>query len=251
MEGERVSFSVAGANGTIKLLSGITDKTGLAEAEYRAGTVAGFVTITAEAPDYAVSRSGQIELRSDAPAKIGLVASVIVLPADGNSTSDIIATVADINGNPNKKTPVLFSLIEGAGSINPSEIATDDEGIAKATYTAGRTAGQAIIEARHTSRAPNETELRRVYGTVFVPKLYEGQERDRMKVDEWLVEAGDEVVKGQPLARLSSDKGDFILSAPEKGIFERVVKHKRDRVELGDTVGYVEIDKTVWDENYK
>jgi biotin carboxyl carrier protein len=251
MVGERVTFSVAGANGTIRLLSGVTDNTGMAEAEYRAGTIAGFVTITAEAPDYAISRSGQIELRSDAPAKIALISSVLVLPADGTSTSDIIATVADINDNPNKKTPVLFSLLEGSGSVNPSEILTGDNGVAKATYTAGRTAGLAIVEARHTSRAPTEGELRRVYGTVFVPKLYDGQERDRIKVDEWLVDVGDEVVKGQPLARLAGDKGEFILTAPEKGVFERIVKHKRDRVELGDTVGYVEIDKTVWDENYK
>lgn len=251
MAGERVTFSVAGANGSIRLLSGVTDNTGLAEAEYRAGTIAGFVTIIAEAPDYAVSRSGQIELRSDAPAKIGLVSSVLVLPADGSSTSDIIATVTDINDNPNKKTPVLFSLLEGSGSVNPSEILTNDDGVAKAAYTAGRTAGLAIVEARHTSRAPNEDELRRVYGTVFVPKLYEGQERDRIKVDEWLVAVGDEVVKGQPLARLSGDKGDYILAAPDKGVFEKIVKHKRDRVELGDTVGYVAIDKAVWDENYK
>jgi hypothetical protein len=31
----------------------------------------------------------------------------------------------------------------------------------------------------------------------------------------------------------------------------REVQHRRDRVELGDTLGYVEIDPEVWEEKYQ
>ena len=33
-------------------------------------------------------------------------------------------------------------------------------------------------------------------------------------------------------------------------MFVREVRHRRDRVELGDTLGYVEIDVDVWEEEY-
>jgi pyruvate/2-oxoglutarate dehydrogenase complex dihydrolipoamide acyltransferase (E2) component len=89
-----------------------------------------------------------------------------------------------------------------------------------------------VIEARHTSRAPTEEELRRIYGTVFVPKLTERQERERIKVAEWLVEPEDEVTKGQPLVTLESRKASWTLSAPQAGTFIREVKHKKDQVEL-------------------
>ncbi|TLN24889.1 hypothetical protein FDZ71_01690 [bacterium] len=250
LAGELVNFTVAGANGTIRIVNGVTDKNGLAEADYRAGVIAGFVTITAEAKDLGVSRSAQIELRSDAPAKVGLVASVLVLPADGSSTSDITATVTDINDNPNKNTPVLFNVISGEGSVTPADGNTDDAGVVKAVYKAGRTAGNAVVEARCTSREPNEEELRKIYGTIFVPRLYEGQESEKLKIAEWLVAVEDEVQKGQPLVRIQGSKGEYVLTAPAKGIFAKQIRHDRDKVELGDTVGYVQIDKLVWDAEY-
>ncbi|MBI5444891.1 MAG: biotin/lipoyl-binding protein, partial [Deltaproteobacteria bacterium] len=118
------------------------------------------------------------------------------------------------------------------------------------TLTAGHPAGTAVIEARHTSRPPTSDELRRVYGTVFVPRWYERQERDRMSVTEWLAKPGDKVEKGQTLAILDTRTGSKTLAAPAKGVFVREVKHERDRVELGDTIGYVEIDPDVWKAQY-
>ncbi|MDF1555323.1 MAG: hypothetical protein P1P84_19795, partial [Deferrisomatales bacterium] len=137
-----------------------------------------------------------------------------------------------------------------SGSLSTAELFTDRNGEGAATYTAGSTAGQAVIEARHTSRAPTADELRRIYGTVFVPRLIERQERERIKVTEWLAEPGDEVVKGQPLVVLEMRDASWTLTAPATGIFVREVRHRRDRVELGDTLGYVEIDPDVWEGNY-
>jgi hypothetical protein len=45
-------------------------------------------------------------------------------------------------------------------------------------------------------------------------------------------------------------EASWTLAAPETGTFVREVKHRRDRVELGDTLGYVEIDPDVWVEDY-
>ena len=41
-----------------------------------------------------------------------------------------------------------------------------------------------------------------------------------------------------------------MLFAPEKGILVRHVRFKRDLVETGDTIGYVEIDEEVWNDKY-
>ncbi len=159
-------------------------------------------------------------------------------------------TVTDIHDNPNQEVPVTFAVLRGSGTVAPDEILTDRNGEGGAEFTAGRTAGTAIVEARHTSRAPTTDELRRVYGTVFVPRLHERQERDRVKVAEWLVEPGDEVAKGQELVELASRQGAWTLTAPEAGVFARRVRFERDRVELGDTLGYVEIDEDVWEGEY-
>jgi biotin carboxyl carrier protein len=250
LAGAAVNFTLGGANGSIRLLRGVTDGSGLAEAEYRAGTLAGFETITAAAPDYHVTRSMQIELRSDAPAKIDLTASAVSLPADGRSKSEITAVVSDIHDNRNPGVPVMFRVVEGGGGVAPGEAVTSSKGVAVAAYTAGTAPGIAVVEARHTSRAPTVEELRRIQGTIFVPRLYEDQEGDRIKVKAWLAEEGDEVAKGQPLAEVETGEGTWTLPAPEKGVLVRHVRHPRDRVETGETLGYVEIDVEVWEAEY-
>ncbi|MDF1552800.1 MAG: invasin domain 3-containing protein, partial [Deferrisomatales bacterium] len=221
-----------------------------AQAEYRAGTVIGTVMVTAASTDYAVTAAVQITLKSDAPAKIDLVADAVTLPADGNSTAEVAFRVTDIHDNPNDAVPVTLTLLDGSGDLSASALLTDRNGQGTITFTAGRSAGQAVIEARHTSRAPTADELRRIYGTVFVPRLVERQERERIKVTEWLAEAGDDVVKGQPLVVLEMRDASWTLAAPASGVFVREVKHRRDRVELGDTLGYVEIDMEVWADQY-
>jgi biotin carboxyl carrier protein len=248
--GAVVNFTLGGTNGSIKVLRGVTDEKGLAEAEYRAGTLAGFETITAAAPDYHVTQSMQIELRSDAPAKIDLVASAVSMPADGRTTSNLTAVVSDINDNRNPNVPVMFKVLEGGGAVAPAQANTDLKGVVEATYTAGTAPGIAVVEARHTSRAPTVEELRRIAGTVFVPRLYKGQEGDRIKVTAWLVEEGDEVAKGQPVVEVETSDGKWTIPAAEKGILVRHVRHKRDRVETGETLGYVEIDPVVWEAKY-
>jgi len=247
---QKVAFALGSDNGRIRVLRGTTDEGGTAEAEYRAGTLAGYVTVTASAAEWGVTAMVQIELRADAPAKIDLVASATKLPADGRSEATLSVLVSDIHDNPNIDVPVSFQVLAGSGDVGPAEIRTNRNGEGSATFTAGTRAGLTTVEARHTSRAPTDDELRRVYGTVFVPRLVERQERDRIKVAQWLVEPGDEVTKGQQLVTLEGGKATWTLAAPADGTFVREVKHRRDRVELGDTLGYVEIDPKVWSDSY-
>ncbi|WP_461395439.1 Ig-like domain-containing protein, partial [Deferrisoma sp.] len=249
IEGARVRFALGNENGRLRVLrGGRTDERGIAEAEYRAGTAIGAVTVTASAEAWGVTAAVQIVLMADAPAKIELVAGADRLPTGGETALSI--RVTDIHDNPNHEVPVVFTVLQGSGDVAPAQVLTDRNGEGQATFRAGSRPGTVIVEARHTSRAPTEEELRRIYGTVFVPRLAERQERDRIKVAEWLVEPGDEVTKGQPLVVLEGRRTTWTLTAPEAGTFVRRVKHRRDRVELGDTLGYVEIDEDVWADEY-
>jgi hypothetical protein len=246
LSGAAVAFALGNSNGRLRVLQGTTGAKGMAEAEYRAGTAIGTVTVTASSADYGVTGSVQITLMSDAPAKIDLVASSQKLVADGQATATLSVRVADIHDNPNQEVPVAFALLKGAGRLSPALLLTDRNGEGAATFTAGTQEGIVTIEARHTSRAPTEAELRRVYGTVFVRRLFERQERDRLKVAEWLVAPGEKVERGQTLAVLSTRRGEWTVTAPAKGVFVRQVKYEDDLAELGDTLGYVEIDPDSW-----
>jgi hypothetical protein len=212
--------------------------------------VAGFVTLTATAAELGVAGAVQIELRADAPAKIELVASAAKLVADGSSKAKLSFRVSDIHDNPNIKAPVSFAILQGAGTLSDVQLLTDRFGEGQLTFTAGTRAGTAIVEARHTSRAPTEDELRRVYGTVFVPRFFQRQERDRVKVAEWLVKPGEKVNKGDSVVVLETKTGMKTLEAPAKGVFVRQVKFEGDTVDLGDTLGYTEIDPDVWKAEY-
>jgi biotin carboxyl carrier protein len=251
LAGQPVRFALASTNGRLRVLRGTTNAKGLAEAEYRAGTALGTVTITASAEEYGVTASLQLVLMSDAPARIDLSATPQRLVADGESQAALSLRVTDVHGNPNQGVPVSLSVSEGSGRLSKAAVLTDRNGEAQAAFTAGTRPGIAVIEARHTSRPPTEAELRRVYGTVFVPRWYERQERDRLTVAEWLVKPGEKVEKGRDLAVVEARRGRWTLRAPADGVFVREEKHERDEVELGDSLGYVEIDPEVWKEVYE
>jgi hypothetical protein len=246
LPGATVSFGLGNANGRLKVLRSTTNAKGVAEAEYRAGTAIGTVTVTASAAEYGVTGSVQITLMSDAPAKIDLVASAGRLVANGSDAATLSVAVTDIHDNPNHEVPVTFAMLKGAGKLSAASLLTDRNGEGAVTFTAGTQPGVVTIEARHTSRAPTEAELRRVYGTLFVPRWFERQERDRLAVAEWLVKPGEKVEKGQTLAVLATRRSEWTVAAPAKGVFVREVKHEDDRVELGETLGYLEIDPDAW-----
>jgi hypothetical protein len=136
-----------------------TDKNGIARAVYTAGKKIGIVLITATDTTVGVSGSVQIELRSDAPAKIAIKLDPEKLPADGRSRADVKVLVTDINDNPNDNTEVEYRLASGDGSIRDEKGLTDKNGESTSEYVAGRTPGKVAIEITVRSTLPTEAEV--------------------------------------------------------------------------------------------
>lgn len=159
VEGHRVGFAVTSGTGTIRTASGTTDRRGKARAVYTAGTKIGMVVI--QAIDHTIGLSGtvEIELRSDAPAKIAITVTPEVLFADGRSTADVEVTVTDINDNPNEGTIVEYAVVIGSGELRRIDDLTDRNGVSTAEYVAGKIPGRVSIGVTVRSVAPTEQEL--------------------------------------------------------------------------------------------
>jgi len=88
------------------------------------------------------------------------------------------------------------------------------------------------------SRVPSDEELSAAQGAVFLYGLEE--DPGRLDVLEWFVEPGDEVVEGQGLLTLEDRRDNlYTVIASRDGIVSTFVAEERDRVEYGDTLGYV------------
>jgi len=159
VEGHRVGFTVAGGSGKIRTVRGETDSSGKARAVYTAGTKIGIVLIRATDHSGGISGTVQIELRSDAPAKIAVTVEPEVLPADGRSTADVAVTVTDINDNPNEDVEVEYAVSIGSGRLRSIEEVTDRRGESSAEYVAGTIPGRVSIEVTVRSAVPTDEEL--------------------------------------------------------------------------------------------
>jgi len=159
VEGHRVGFTVAGGSGRIRTVRGETDANGKARAVYTAGTRIGIVLIRATDHTAGITGTVQIELRSDAPAKIAITVDPEVLPADGRSTADVAVAVTDINDNPSEGVEVEYAVSIGSGSLRRVDEVTDRRGESTAEYVAGRIPGRVSIEVTVRSTVPTEEEL--------------------------------------------------------------------------------------------
>lgn len=77
---------------------------------------------------------------------IHLSASPEALPADGVSTAVVTARFADSEGNPIRGRSLVFMLRRGQGRLIPISPLTNEDGIAKAEYLAGKLAETAVVE---------------------------------------------------------------------------------------------------------
>ncbi len=159
VKGHTVSFNLSSGNGSIRTVSDTTDARGEARAVYTAGKKIGIVLISATDTTVDISASVQIELRSDAPAKITIKIDPEKLPADGRSRADIEVLVTDINDNPNDNTKVEYTISQGSGDIKDDVNLTDKNGISTNEYTAGRTPGIVSISLVVRSTIPTAEEL--------------------------------------------------------------------------------------------
>lgn len=159
VEGHRVGFTVAGGSGRVRTVRGETDSRGKASAVYTAGTKIGIVLIRATDHTGGISGTVQIELRSDAPAKIAITVEPEVLPADGRSTAAVAVAVTDINDNPNEGVEVEYVVSIGSGRLRDVDEITDRRGESTAEYEAGTIPGRVSIEVTVRSPVPTAEEL--------------------------------------------------------------------------------------------
>jgi hypothetical protein len=234
--GHSVQFTLLGDNGSIRVIQGKTDSRGRAFADYIAGTIMGQVQVEVRDLTSGMSALVPIELRPDAPAEIVLMAEPGTVVSGGETV--VTARVTDANGNPNNDVDVLYDVTVGMGEMSSASVATDDDGIASAMFTAGNTSGVVTVQGTVTSRVPSPEEMDAALGAVFLFGLEE--DPGRLEVVEWLVQPGDEVIDGQELVLLEERSGTvYVVSAPRDGIMSIFVAEERDRVEYGDTLGYV------------
>ena len=235
LSGHSVQFTLLGSNGSIRVIQGKTDSRGRAIADYIAGTVMGQVQVEIRDLTSGMVVLVPIELRPDAPAEIVLAADPAEVVTGGEST--VSAKVTDANGNPNQNVDVLYDVWVGTGFVSSPSVATDEDGVASVIFTA---ADPGLVTVRGTviSREPIAEEISAAEGAVFLYGL--DVDPGRLDVIEWLVEPGDEVVDGQELVVLE-DRADitYTVVAPRDGIVSTFVAEERDRVEYGDTLGYI------------
>ncbi|HEY5998023.1 MAG TPA: hypothetical protein VI078_01805 [bacterium] len=159
VEGRKVDFAVASGTGSIRVVKDLTDRNGEARAVYTAGKKIGLVVVTAKDVAAGISDSVQIELRSDAPAKIALKLDPQTLPADGRSRADLEVLVTDINDNPNDGVEVEYAIVEGTGELRSDRGLTDRNGQTATEYVAGETPGRVSIEITVRSTVPTPEEI--------------------------------------------------------------------------------------------
>lgn len=236
--GDPVVFTLSSANGTLRAITGTTDSSGTATAEYTAGKKIGIVVVAATATLRNASGNVSITLLSDAPAKVILKARPATLPADGNSRTDIGVKVTDINDNPNSDTKVEYRISRGGGKLDYPDRLTDRFGDASNRYTAGTTAGTATIVATVRSKVPTEEDLSRARNVLFVP--YSGDVND-IRVEKWLKKKGDTVVKGDPLMEYTVGRSRQVrtLVAPYDLRIEQILVQYWNDAEVGQTLAEI------------
>lgn len=98
-----------------------------------------------------VSETATVNVISATPSNVSVTASPAELDADGDSTSQIIATLLDAQGNPVANHTLDFSISSGSGNITVTDSLTNATGEASAEYTAAAFAGNVVIAVEDTT----------------------------------------------------------------------------------------------------
>ncbi len=172
---------VGASAGTVALaaslgsLGAVTDHgDGTYTATFTAGTTAGATTISGTLNGDAIADTARVELRPSTPSATTttLDADSASLAADGQSTTRVLVTVRDANGNPVGASAGTVALAASLGSLGA--VTDHGDGTYTATFTAGTIAGTATIagtlngdaiadtariELRPSTPSPNTTTL--------------------------------------------------------------------------------------------
>ncbi|MGA1874246.1 MAG: invasin domain 3-containing protein [bacterium] len=269
----RVTFTLSSQEGKLDHETITTDRNGWGYIRYTAGINIGTITITAvasrrENPEQAplITECVQIVLMSDAPARIIMLAQeaahdeVASLIAGSGQSLSVSMAVTDIHENPNPEATIQLQLQDEEsrpsrnGYLSREILRTDRNGQATCTYTAGEEPGLVRIRAMVSSGIPTREELSRARGTLFVP-LWPHEEDEFIgsfrtaslhdeeigTIQEWLKREGDEVIRGEPVARLKiQDYGEMFVRAPYDGTLSGIKVMAGEDICLGQTIGFMD-----------
>ena len=145
--GAEVTFAADAGSGRIDPAIATTDAAGVASATWTLGTAAGAHAVEA-------SIGGLPPVRFGATALAGPAQALVAVAGDGQSgavgttlAQPLQVRVEDAHGNPVAGASVSFAVVEGGGSLQPAQVATDAAGLASATWTLGTAAGAHAAEA--------------------------------------------------------------------------------------------------------
>lgn len=144
VQGAAVTFS--STSGTLSASSATTNASGIASVVLTSGALVQAAKVTASASGY--SSTTTVMFGAGAPAAIGLNPAPNTAIPGGQST--ITAAVVDGGGNPVAGEMLTFFFVQrgsGTPSLSATSVATDVNGLASVTYTAGANAGTDIINA--------------------------------------------------------------------------------------------------------
>ena len=74
--------------------------------------------------------------------------------------------------------------------------------------------------------------------TVLLPDI--GETIDEGVVEEWLVEVGDEVEKGEPILTVEVDKATLEVAATAEGVLVRQIVEVEQAVRTGDPLAEID-----------
>jgi Bacterial Ig-like domain (group 1)/Biotin-requiring enzyme len=238
-EGKNILFAVSGAGGSLTSTSATTDSMGRAQVFYIAGTRAGRAIITATEAESGASVTKTVTLLADAPARIYALSNPDTLPADGISTSDIIVSLTDVNGNPTEGIKLNFDIPGGSGYLSANDAVTDIQGSSRITYTAGITPGVVTVNVTALSEPMSPDDLEQAMDRVVAPMVYDFSDLTELVVKKWYRSIGDRVGRGEPLALVSTPLGDMKVYSPVTGTLEDIVLQPGMYVMEGSEIGVV------------
>lgn len=163
IDGANVTFTVDSPatfdNGSSSI-DATTDK-GLSQVKVKS-TQAGPVTISAKTASQPSPRTAKVIFIADkATAKIAagdFTVSADIIPANGVSTSTLIATVKDALGNPVDRQDVTFVITSGTGAtLSGATVQTGPDGIATVTLTSGTLANDVVVTASANGQDASKT----------------------------------------------------------------------------------------------
>jgi len=239
VEGRNILFAVTGAGGGLTSTSALTDIAGMAQVFYIAGTRAGRAIITATEAETGASVTKTITLLADAPARIYALSSPDTLPADGFSTSDIVVSLTDVNGNPTDGIRLAYDIPGGSGYLSSNEEVTDIQGTARITYTAGTNPGVVTINVTALSEPMSPDELDDAGARVVAPMVYDFSDLTELVVLKWYRSVGDRVGRGEPLALVDTPLGEMKVYSPVTGTLEDIILQPGMYVMEGSDIGIV------------